>query len=807
MSHSVRNASTVSRRNFFKLMVVGAGSACLAANAPSAWAASEQPGSLSKKVTIAIMSDLHYFSPSLWSECPDYTTAENSDRKMFKESAAILDAALASIVAAKPDVVLVPGDLTKDSELACHKEAHAKISAARDALKAAGVDTKFLVINGNHDVNNANGLDFSSGVALPAEHADPKTFKSIWADCGYEDALACYDAAGAGAGSLSYVSQPVAGLTVIAVDSCKYSADQTASGTNEHETGGIVGLDLLAWVVSQASKASQEGNVVLVMQHHGVVPHFADEPTLLGDYLVDNYETVAPAYADAGVNAVITGHMHANDIAGYTSPSGMELFDIETDSLVTYPSYIRTGTLSWQEREGGIDALFAVNVASLGAVSYGSYANLIPGATDIADITAYGKERTLTQDVVETVAKDFLSQTLAQLHASGGLKPALAALLNTSEDELAGYLFNMVAGMLPTTFEEGAKVSLKSFNFSIWYDAAAAQVKIDQYKEVAEDALQLRAAVAEELGEQLEAQAISTFSIEPSDISLYIDAASLGAFFDDTCAHIDEAILANPASTEPLIDTLAEALLTYAVDDSGHTVLGLVDYAYQIHLMGDETCESWAESAIQAVRGSESNEGGMLTSVLAHAVNTAQPDLTALLESVSLNVSLLVMKGNSNFMTTMVLSLLKTLVKDGGDVIGLVAEDGTLGNLIPDIPALSAFAHSALYTLSHDDNVATDHAFSLTTRVKDVVPSKPGDGDGSGTGGEAGSGSDAGGTAPEASENPSQEPSGSPAKPGASLPQTGDAAAAALLGTAAIAGAGAFAARKAWRKMKDEQLR
>ena len=74
-------------------------------------------------------------------------------------------------------------------------------------------------------------------------------------------------------------------------------------------------------------------------------PFFDDEPTLLGEYLVDNYEAVAPAYADAGVSIVLTGHMHANDISAYTSAAGNTLHDVETDSLATYPSYIRTGTL------------------------------------------------------------------------------------------------------------------------------------------------------------------------------------------------------------------------------------------------------------------------------------------------------------------------------------------------------------------------------------------------------------------------------------------------------------------------------
>ncbi len=788
MSQIARAADSVSRRSFFKIVIAGAGAACLAGGSAKAWAA-ETP--LPKPVKIAIMSDLHYFSTSLWSDCPDYTTAENSDRKMFKESGAILDAALASIVAARPDIVIVPGDLTKDSEVVCHEEAHAKIAAAREQLKAAGVDTKFFVINGNHDVNNTNGLDFSSGAAEQAELANPARFREIWADCGYGEGSILYAPESSSAGSLSYITRPIEGITLIAVDSCKYSADQTSTGTDEHETSGVIGADLLAWITANAAQARANGDVVVVAQHHGVVPHFDDEPTLLGEYLVDNYETVAPAYADAGVSVVFTGHMHANDISSYTSSAGSVLHDIETDSLATYPSYIRTGEISWTESEGSIDATLSVDVAALGAVAYGSYADRIPGAQDIADITAYGKERTLTQSVVDTLAKEVVSGLLAQMAATGGIKPAIAGLLGASPDELDAQLFGLVAGILPTTFEEGMRVALASFNFSIWFDTAASRVKVDQFSEKAADAILLDTPVALGMGEELEAQAAAeAYSIEAGNISFYIDAASFAAFFGDACANIDTAILGNPDSATPLVGTLVDAVLNYAVDQQNHTVLGLVDYAYQTHLMGAEACEAWAEEAMAKVAGGEGFAEGLLMTVLRSAVNTSQSELTNLLSTVALNAELLVMKGNAHFMTTLALNVLKSTVKNAGDLVGFIANDGELGNLIPDMPELSSFAHSALYTLSHDTNEASDHSFTRSIHVKTVQPGGGTDGSGDGNGSDnvnPPAGDDAGNANPPAGGSTSQTGSQG------TLPQTGDDAGALLVGAAAVAGAGAIA--------------
>lgn len=100
----------------------------------------------------------------------------------------------------------------------------------------------FCVINGNHDINNDdNGRDFSSGKAEHTDLVDPLEFKELYADCGYDDAVAMFDEGGSQGGSLSYVVRPAKGVTLIVVDSGKYSADQNGLGRDEHVTSGVVG--------------------------------------------------------------------------------------------------------------------------------------------------------------------------------------------------------------------------------------------------------------------------------------------------------------------------------------------------------------------------------------------------------------------------------------------------------------------------------------------------------------------------------------------------------------------------------------
>lgn len=56
--------------------------------------------------------------------------------------------------------------------------------------------------------------------------------------------------------------------------------------------------------------------------------------------------------------------------------------------------------------------------------------------------------------------------------------------------------------MLPTTFETGMQVALSSFNFSIWFDADAGRVKIDQYTETADEAMVLATPLAIDMGKR-----------------------------------------------------------------------------------------------------------------------------------------------------------------------------------------------------------------------------------------------------------------------------------------------------------------
>ena len=367
--------------------------------------AAEKPQDMNLR--IAVMSDLHYLSPDMIADTEDFEHAFNSDRKLLKESSSVLHEMLERVRADKPDILLVSGDLTKDGEQECH----AALAKQLQQLQQDVPGLKIYVINGNHDIRNYNAKNFNTadGKAVPATRTEPEDFKRIY-DFVYSDptVLATFTPAeGNKAGGLSYVARPVEGLTVIAMDTCRYSSDNTSNGDDEHETSGAISADLEKWVIEQTAAAKARGDLVIGLEHHGLVPHFDVQPTILPMYLVNGYERIAQEYADAGMSVVFTGHMHAVDIAAMTTKAGNTFYDIETGSALTYPCPVRFVDLRRSTVGGETSTYMSVSTKThTGPIHYTDPATGTAHVID--DLTEYAREFGFSTDMLKTVAGDFV---------------------------------------------------------------------------------------------------------------------------------------------------------------------------------------------------------------------------------------------------------------------------------------------------------------------------------------------------------------------------------------------------------------
>jgi 3',5'-cyclic AMP phosphodiesterase CpdA len=273
-----------------------------------------------------VLSDLHYYDPSLGTTGKALDKYLQQDRKLLVESSEILESAVDSIVRDTADFVLVCGDLTKDGELIDHYRVIQYLKKIEESGK------KVYVIPGNHDLLNCEAYRYSGDKTEPVSQITPEDFRILYNDFGYAEALA------RDSNSLSYVAEPVPGLWLLALDGCQYLRNKPG---HESPVGGALSHTTEMWLLQVLKEALQQKKAVIALIHHGILEHFPTEGKYFGEYLLSDREPVSIFFIYYNVKCVFTGHFHAQDIAEEKYPGGKFLFDIETGSLVTYPSPFR----------------------------------------------------------------------------------------------------------------------------------------------------------------------------------------------------------------------------------------------------------------------------------------------------------------------------------------------------------------------------------------------------------------------------------------------------------------------------------
>jgi predicted MPP superfamily phosphohydrolase len=360
------------------------------------------------QLKIAVMSDIHYMDPSLLiADGAAFQTYLAYDPKLLQFSDPIFRTALSKIKLEKPDIVLIPGDLTKDGE----KVSHEATAALLQQLSDNGV--KVFVIPGNHDINNPEAASYNGDNATPVPTITASDFTDIYSNFGYENAKS------RDANSLSYICEPYSNLWILGIDDCKYDKNVTTaivSGEIKEETMG--------WIEEKLQYARENNITVLSMMHHGIVEHYIGEQQLDYGYVTDNYLTDGPRLLAKGLKVMFTGHYHANDIAMLGSESGDVLFDIETGSLVTPPSPFRIVTLSDNGMDINTKRITSVNCTIPLGFSFTRYSDqFLITHLDVYFAAYLNGIYGVPEDVAAYIAPQFRNAMMAHYAGDEKIKP------------------------------------------------------------------------------------------------------------------------------------------------------------------------------------------------------------------------------------------------------------------------------------------------------------------------------------------------------------------------------------------------
>ena len=452
---------------------------------------------------ITILADTHLLPKTMIRENDAFFDSLRLDGKLLLEGEDILDAALEKVYGTNTSILLLPGDLTRNGELKALKRLEEKLLDLRLRYDKEGRDLYIFGINGNHDMNNMAARDYSmtpdsvkrAEDAALTERVGPKEFESVFLDekligvekiekykdsSIYKDYLENVRVAFPNqeyvSGGLSYTArvpmgkeQDRGGLSLIALDTAAYSSDVTADGTDSYEVEGQIVWPLIEWTLEKIKEAKKRKDMVALMAHHGFIPHLDKQDLRFGGLVKtwnfkypQNKKTPAEAFADAGVNYIFTGHLHTNDISRLETEEGNEIFDIETGSIVDFPSTMRTAVVTKNIERENIEML-AVETSIVENVVYHNErtGEKIP----IPDLANYKNKRYFTPDRVVLFLNIQLRSGQFEEIQRVGLRTVISALL---EEDYGDFIRKSLPKWLGTSRKRGKQIVNRYF--SLHYD-------------------------------------------------------------------------------------------------------------------------------------------------------------------------------------------------------------------------------------------------------------------------------------------------------------------------------------------------
>lgn len=272
---------------------------------------------------IMLVSDPHVLANSLVEEGAALDTMMAGQRKMLDLSELAFVAIVDTALLHKPDLLLIPGDLTKDSEVASHNV----VVSQMQRLQAAGINT--LVIPGNHDIGG-NAYAYRGAEKEVVDGLTDDEWESHYAMV-YEQVIANDP------NSHSYVAEPLPGVTILGIDA-------------SHNAGeGYLSNETLKWILAQSDSARAKGNMMIAMCHWQLLEHVDKGGVTMESGCLTNADVVRDSLMAHGVRLVLTGHMHINSISTYRDTltmSGDSIVEISTGSPITYPCPYRWLTIT-----------------------------------------------------------------------------------------------------------------------------------------------------------------------------------------------------------------------------------------------------------------------------------------------------------------------------------------------------------------------------------------------------------------------------------------------------------------------------
>ncbi len=253
-----------------------------------------------------VASDIHFISPDINDKGEMFQRLlSGRDAKTSLYCEELTDSFLNEVIERKPEVLILTGDLAFNGALQSHKDLAGRLKKVEDA----GITV--LVLPGNHDVYCGNAAIFHGDSYDLTESATSESFKEIYADFGYNEALSVDEM------SASYMYDLNETTRVLMLD----------ANTAEHPCE--IAPSTLKWMKRQLKRAKNDGKYILAGIHQNLLVH---NEMFVNGYVISNSDEVAAQLRKYGVKLTLTGHMHNQN---FVTLDGIS--DLASSALSVYP--------------------------------------------------------------------------------------------------------------------------------------------------------------------------------------------------------------------------------------------------------------------------------------------------------------------------------------------------------------------------------------------------------------------------------------------------------------------------------------
>lgn len=268
------------------------------------------------------ITDLHYYpAREMGAEGEAWEYRAAYDQKCIAESEAIIDATIDMLIAdEETPIVLVTGDNVCDGERAGHYSLKNKLSRLTDAGK------RVYIITGTHDLHPEPKAYSSEKGEYVTDGCTRAELEEIYGNFGFNGALARHS------DTFSYVSQLDESTRLLALNDDGIGWEDGFHGYFD---------DQLNWIKEQIAECRRDGCKMIAVTHHPLLAPSPIYEFYCKNQMLGDNEKIAELFADNGISFVFTGHTHMQNINSFTTAKGNVIYDINTASLIGYPSPIR----------------------------------------------------------------------------------------------------------------------------------------------------------------------------------------------------------------------------------------------------------------------------------------------------------------------------------------------------------------------------------------------------------------------------------------------------------------------------------